>query len=243
LLQCFAAGTPLLTPDGEKNIEEFKPGDWVLSAPEFDPEAPPEPRQVEEVFTNFLPLLNVQVRSQTIRTTQEHPFYVRGKGWTAAKDLQPGDLLRSHDGQWIAVKTVFAGAELAPVYNMRVADYHTYFVGSSEWDFSVWAHNTCAGLNHYVPRFMGSLVPRGSPILTFFRQIGHIAFHRALNRFLAPLGMAPSRANTGAQIIRNFSQTDRLKALVQFYKEYQGGAHFQGFMDELRQTIRLGLFQ
>jgi hypothetical protein len=29
------------------------------------------------------------------------------------------------------------------VYNLRVADYHTYFVGSEEWRFSVWAHNAC----------------------------------------------------------------------------------------------------
>jgi hypothetical protein len=125
---------------------QFKPGDWVLSAPECDPEAPPEPRQVEEVFTNFLPLLHVQVGGKTIRTTSEHPFYVRGKGWTAAKDLQAGDLLRSHDGQWVAVESVSEGEELAAVYNLRVAEHHTYFVGSRDWGFSVWAHNACLGI-------------------------------------------------------------------------------------------------
>jgi len=31
------------------------------------------------------------------------------------------------------------------VYNLRIADYHTYFVGSREWGFSVWAHNACGG--------------------------------------------------------------------------------------------------
>ena len=31
------------------------------------------------------------------------------------------------------------------VYNFRIADFHTYFVGCDEWGFSVWAHNaTCA---------------------------------------------------------------------------------------------------
>jgi hypothetical protein len=29
------------------------------------------------------------------------------------------------------------------VYNVRVADFHTYFVGCDEWGFSVWAHNSC----------------------------------------------------------------------------------------------------
>ena len=36
---CFAAGTPLLTADGAKPIEQFKVGDMVLSAPEDDPNA------------------------------------------------------------------------------------------------------------------------------------------------------------------------------------------------------------
>jgi hypothetical protein len=33
-----------------------------------------------------------------------------------------------------------------PVHNLRIADYHTYFVGNQEWGFSIWAHNTnCTG--------------------------------------------------------------------------------------------------
>ena len=34
---CFAAGTPIRTPDGSKPIEQLKVGDWVLAAPENDP--------------------------------------------------------------------------------------------------------------------------------------------------------------------------------------------------------------
>ncbi len=30
---------------------------------------------------------------------------------------------------------------MTTVYNLSVADYHTYFVGSPDWGFSVWAHN------------------------------------------------------------------------------------------------------
>jgi hypothetical protein len=30
---------------------------------------------------------------------------------------------------------------LTTVYNLRVADFHTYFVGSSLWGFDVWVHN------------------------------------------------------------------------------------------------------
>ena len=140
--QCFAAGTPLLTPTGDKPIEQFRPGDWILSAPEDDPEAPPEAKKVEEIFTNFSGLLELHVGGRVIRTTGEHAFFVRGRGWTAAHDLMPGDRLRSHDGKLVVLDKVVALEEEMPVYNLRVAEYHTYFVASREWGFSVWAHNT-----------------------------------------------------------------------------------------------------
>ena len=143
LRACFAAGTPLLTPDGDMPIEQFRPGDWILSAPEENPDGPPEPRQVQEVFTNYAQLLNLHVGGKVIRTTSEHPFYIKGKGWAKAQELRKADLLRSHDGQWLHVQAVTDSRELAPVYNLRIADYHTYFVGSREWGFSVWAHNAC----------------------------------------------------------------------------------------------------
>jgi hypothetical protein len=144
---CFAGDTPLLTPDGHKRIDQFKPGDLILTAPEHDPNAPLEVKPVEEVFTNHCRLLNVHVGGQVIQSTDEHPFYVRNKGWTSAKDLQIGDLLRSHDERWLPVEDLCDSGEDAPVYNLRIADYHTYFVASREWGFSVWAHNACGPLH------------------------------------------------------------------------------------------------
>jgi hypothetical protein len=138
---CFAASTPILTPDSSKPIEQFRPGDWILSAPEDDPEAPPQPRLVEEVFENYAPLMDLLVGGQTIRTTAEHPFWVRGRGWTTAHQLMAGDHLKSHDGRWVVLDSVVGNLEAAPAYNLRVAEYHTYFVGRSQWGFSVWAHN------------------------------------------------------------------------------------------------------
>jgi hypothetical protein len=54
-----------------------------------------------------------------------------------------GDALRSHDGQWVAVEGVRDTGRAEVVYNGRVAEYHTYFVGDEGWGFSVWAHNSC----------------------------------------------------------------------------------------------------
>jgi hypothetical protein len=55
--------------------------------------------------------------------------------------LKPGDLLPGHDGRWVSVEEVVDTGEWETVYNLQVADHHTYFVGSEEWGFSVWAHN------------------------------------------------------------------------------------------------------
>ncbi len=97
---------------------------------------------MEEAFRTLSQLIHVGVGGQAIRTTSEHPFYVRGKGWTACKNLQEGDLLRSHDGKWVTVETLNYTNEYHVVYNLRIAEYHTYFVGSRNWKFSVWAHNS-----------------------------------------------------------------------------------------------------
>lgn len=81
---------------------------------------------------------------RVIGTTHEHPFYVQGKGWTPAGQLKPGDLVRTVDG-WVPVKSVEDTGRYETVYNLRVAEHHTYFVGAPEWGFAVWAHNAdCA---------------------------------------------------------------------------------------------------
>jgi hypothetical protein len=139
---CFTAGTPLLTPDGDKPIEQFQPGDWILSRSEHDPEGPLEARLVEEVFVRVAPVLRLQVGGRVIETTEEHPFYVHGQGWRFAGELKAGDRLCSHDGQVVAVESVGEPGGEVTVYNLRVAEDHTYFVGSREWGFSVWAHNS-----------------------------------------------------------------------------------------------------
>lgn len=145
LAACFAAGTPLLTPYGSQPVESFKPGDLLLSRDEGTPEGPVEIKAVEEVFVRTGRVLNLHIGGQVIRTTPEHPFWVRGKGWVEAGGLVAGDALVGYDGQWVTVEEVYDTGEYETVYNLRVADFHTYFVGCDQWGFSVWAHNAdCA---------------------------------------------------------------------------------------------------
>lgn len=72
----------------------------------------------------------------------------------------------THDGQWVAVEAVTDLNEVATVYNLRVSEYHTYFVGSREWGFSVWAHNTICG---------------GAVEAAIRAEIGHAAAGRVTN--------------------------------------------------------------
>jgi hypothetical protein len=39
------------------------------------------------------------------------------------------------------IEAIRETTEVVAVYNLRVASFHTYFVGCQEWGFSVWAHN------------------------------------------------------------------------------------------------------
>ncbi|MFO0967237.1 MAG: Ig-like domain-containing protein [Gemmataceae bacterium] len=143
LSNCFAAGTPIVGEHGSKAIERYAVGEKVWARDENDPDAPLQLREIEECFQTEAEICHVHVEDQVIGTTDEHPFWVRGKGWTAARDLEPGDLLVSHDGQVVAVEEVFPTGERATVYNFRVGEHHTYFVGGDDWSFAVWAHNAC----------------------------------------------------------------------------------------------------
>ncbi len=140
-LQCFIAGTPIRTPMGWLPIEEIRVADLVLSRSEDDPEGAIKAKVVEEVFIRKGLVCKLWVGGQEIGTTAEHPFYVYNRGWVAAGGLKVGDLLCCEGREWQPVEDLLVTGEYQTVYNMRVADSHTYFVGLEKWGFSVWVHN------------------------------------------------------------------------------------------------------
>ncbi len=146
LSSCFASGTRLLTRTGSKAVEDFAVGDLLLSRSEHDAEGAVVERAVEEVFVRLGRVLHLHVGGEVIRTTGEHPFWVAGKGWVAAAGLRTGDELVGHDGRRMAVEELYDTGAYETVYNLRIAEYHTYFVGCDEWGFSVWAHNSYTAL-------------------------------------------------------------------------------------------------
>jgi hypothetical protein len=149
---CFAAGTPLRTPWGSVKIEDVRVGDLVLSRDESKPDGVVVAKEVEEVFVREGLITHLHLPNGVVlRTTAEHPFYVAGRGWVPCNQLKVGDLLLCEDGSWVPVEDLFDTGEYETVYNVRVKDYHTYFVGTEDWGFAVWAHNSdgCTGKGPY----------------------------------------------------------------------------------------------
>ena len=129
-----------------KPIEQIQVGEMVLARNEFEPNVPLELKRVEELFTRTSPIIELEIGGQKIGTTDEHPFYVPAReAFVPARELQVGDLLISHDGRLLRIDAIHSTLQIATVYNLRVAEYHTYFVGCDEWGWSVWAHNACVG--------------------------------------------------------------------------------------------------
>jgi hypothetical protein len=56
------------------------------------------------------------------------------------KDLRSGDFLLGPDGRQLTVERVVDTGRVEPVYNIQVAEDHTYYVGSPEWGFGVLVH-------------------------------------------------------------------------------------------------------
>jgi hypothetical protein len=78
---------------------------------------------------------------ESLRTTDEHPFFAQGKGWMGAGLVRPGDRLQAPDGSWQEVLDSNRGAHPGgiTVYTFEVEVDHTYFVedGSGAAD-AVW---------------------------------------------------------------------------------------------------------
>lgn len=137
---CFAAGTLVHTRDGLKRIEEVEAGEFVLAQPEFQGER--GWRRVKEVFRRApQDMVAVEIVSpakcEIILATLEHPFWVKDKGWTGAKDLTMGQSLELADGGEARIAGVTQVVERQPVFNFAVDGFHTYYVG----ELGVWVHN------------------------------------------------------------------------------------------------------
>jgi hypothetical protein len=125
---CFAAGTPVRTRDGLVPIERIRVGDRVLAQDTVTGALGYRP--VVVVHRNPpAPTLRVGVGDEAIVSTVFHRFWRAGKGWAMARDLKPGDVVRTVGGTAEVSWVVPGGVQ--PVFNLDVADSRDFFVGNA----------------------------------------------------------------------------------------------------------------
>ena len=148
--QCFTGETLVSTETGLIPIADIKEGDYVWT--ENVETGEKELKQVLKVYVSETDtIVHVNLRDENgdeitvINTTEQHPFYVEGKGWTTAAVLEEGDKLRGKGGKCKTVEGVAVekSDNFVKVYNLEVADAHTYYVSDNE----VLVHNTCTNQN------------------------------------------------------------------------------------------------
>ena len=124
--ECFVAGTMVVTNLGNRRIEQLTVGDMVLSRNVGTGELGWKP--VLRV-TNRPPEMTVEVRMErdALRCTSGHLFWVSGKGWQKASELEAGDVL--HAAKEPTIVASVRRMPLARTFNLQVADNATYFVG------------------------------------------------------------------------------------------------------------------
>lgn len=132
----FAAGTPVVTPEGLVPIEDVETGDFVRA---YDEETGYESlgevlglsrREVKELWL-------LSFGEEAIEASEEHPFYVVGKGWVQTRELQVGDEFVAAGGERVRLEKVERILQPGIVYNFEVDELHDYFVG----DAGVLGHN------------------------------------------------------------------------------------------------------
>lgn len=71
--------------------------------------------------------------AETVHTTANHPWLTADAGWVPAGMLQPGELLVTLGGADGSVAQVHPVAGQADMYNLTIANDHTYAVGAGQW--------------------------------------------------------------------------------------------------------------
>ena len=127
--RCFVAGTKISMEDGStKNIEDVKVSDSVLTYNEESGEQETgvvgdlKQHEVNQVIRLTLDNENI------IITTEEHPFFVEGKGWVKAGELESLDVCKKVDGSESLISTVEVLEETHTVYNLlSVSENHNFY--------------------------------------------------------------------------------------------------------------------
>jgi len=150
-INSFSAETPVVTDEGAIPIKDVDVGDRVLAWDELTETT--DYYLVTAAFSHVDATIveltidgdpSTSSGTETIETTADHPFYVVAGApwlnkdevdgrWVDAGELAAGDAVQNADGTTGVVDAVTVVAESQRMYNLTVADAHTFFVGEGAW--------------------------------------------------------------------------------------------------------------
>jgi len=113
-------------------IEKIKVGDLVYAANSETLEVSLKP-VLETYIRKTSNLVHLTINGERIISTSDHPYYVKGKGFINAEALWIGAELLDNTGKTICVEQIYRETldnESEKVYNFKVDEFHTYYVGS-----------------------------------------------------------------------------------------------------------------
>lgn len=142
----FAADTLVWSGERGVPIQSLQPGSWVASRSERTYRD--SSQQVTHIFNRRAPSYRqVETEASRFSVTEEHPFWVQGRGWTPIRDIEVGAPIATAAGDTLVLENRRVDDALQ-VFNLTVANDSSYFVGEER----VWSHNaTCTVRVPYHP--------------------------------------------------------------------------------------------
>lgn len=137
---CFEKETLVNTKNGFVKIENVKVGDEVYTLNEENNKI--ELNKVLNIFEHKISdkMCNIELNGEFIKSTLNHPYYTKNRGWVDAIELKKGDILVNVSQQEVVLtKDAFIDMteNVYNVYNLEIENNHNYFVGEE----SVLVHN------------------------------------------------------------------------------------------------------
>ena len=139
------ADTRVATPTGEQAISTLEVGEQVQA---YNPETRKIEREpIQHIWlnhdTDLVDLTLVAavkrvngkptLKDEVLHTNERHPFLTKEKGFLPVSQLKPGMHVLEADGRYGAVAKLVVVPGAMWMYNLTVAQDHTYAVGDEQW--------------------------------------------------------------------------------------------------------------
>ncbi len=153
---CFPGETPISVKDDfgyhTAQIESIKVGDSVVSCNLALMPHSCEVKQVQHLFQNTADhLIKFNFGGKTLKTTENHPFYIMSQGWVPVRNLTEGNLLQNISGSSVAIEKIEHEYGEFQVFNLDGEDHH------NDYASDILVHNCTAGLATGISRFLPNI--------------------------------------------------------------------------------------